>query len=105
MCLPISFLKEAFAGLKIFPDKLDITIEKKTYKYMNEENLGSSHQNRCFDVRKLIKSNRAFIDVSLVVVFKVTIDAKTYFNNDVSVTKRQNIDKLAKAGTAVDKTE
>ena len=46
-----------------------------------------------------------FIDVSLVVVFKVTIDAKTYFNNDVSVTKRQNIDKLAKAGTAVDKTE
>lgn len=36
---------------------------------------------------------------------EVTIDPKTYFNNDVSVTKRQNIDKLAKAGTAVDKTE
>lgn len=36
---------------------------------------------------------------------EVTIDAKTYFNNDVSVTKRQNIDRLAKAGTAVDKSE
>lgn len=40
-----------------------------------------------------------------VVVLKVSIDAKTYFNNDVAVTKSMNIDRLAKAGKVVDKTE
>jgi len=36
---------------------------------------------------------------------KVKIDAKTYFDNDIAVSKSMNLDKLAKAGTVVDKTE
>ncbi|XP_020617115.1 endothelin-converting enzyme homolog [Orbicella faveolata] len=35
----------------------------------------------------------------------VKIDAKTYFDNDIAVSKSMNLDKLAKAGTVVDKTE
>lgn len=37
--------------------------------------------------------------------FKVKIDAKTYFDNDISVSKSMNLDKLAKAGTVVDRNE
>ena len=36
---------------------------------------------------------------------KIKIDAKTYFDNDIAVSKSINLDKLAKAGTVVDKTE
>ncbi|KAJ7394659.1 hypothetical protein OS493_000479, partial [Desmophyllum pertusum] len=36
---------------------------------------------------------------------EVKIDAKTYFDNDVAVSKSMNLHRLAKAGTVVDKTE
>lgn len=36
---------------------------------------------------------------------EVKIDAKTYFDNDIAVSKSMNLDKLAKAGTVVDRNE
>jgi len=37
--------------------------------------------------------------------FKVKIDSRTFFDNDVSTIKNRNLRTLAKAGTKVDKSE
>ena len=46
-----------------------------------------------------------FFSLFLFLPFQVKIDPKSYFENEISVTKNLNLKKLAKAGTVVDKSE
>ena len=61
----------------------------------------------CWFERWNVTLNTDFVSVLSIFPdrLKVKIDARTYFDNDISVSKSMNLDKLAKAGTVVDKTE